>query len=425
MLIVALIAVMGWAGNGLSAQKKIAYEKPPVRKASEVLPPPLVKGNVYNVLNPVTNVESLNNFKVKTDWGTHEIYGEVLLRIRLQEFVALAKLQHTSSARVAATSAGKQAAKTFVDFGKAVAHPVDTAKGLPGGVVRMFKGIGRDAIEIVKAGRDAVEDKDTGGAVYLAKKYAGISKPYREWAQAVGVDPYTTNSLLKNELNRISAVEAVAKFGVGFVVPPLPGALGLVADVSDTVYKKDWRDLFENNRKDMQAMGVNNKVIVKFEESDSLTPSLMTLIVKALVSMKGVKDRHYVIGQAALIESEVQALFFGECVMLAQWFHQNKTPLKAMLLETLIPVGLTRDGRVVAFSAADYAYWDKQTASLAASFTKKYKKYGQRREAWVADLVSPRFEQGMSDLGWDVHSKLRRKILPEIPWGLQDTAHGK
>lgn len=168
----------------------------------------------------------------------------------------------------------------------------------------------------------------------------------------------------------------------------------------------------------MQSMGVSPKVIAEFEDRDALTQSMMTLIVKALASMPGVKDRRYVIGQAALLETEVQALFFTECVMLAHWFHHMQKPLKRMLLETLIPVGLSVDGRVIAFSAADYAYWDQLNESIAGEFTQKYTKYSPRREAWVADLVSTQFIEGMKGLGWTVHFKMRRSALPEIPWGM-------
>ena len=58
------------------------------------------------MLDPVTNFESLNEFKVKTDWGTFEIYSEPLLRIRLKEFGALDRLQKTSSVGVAAKAVG-------------------------------------------------------------------------------------------------------------------------------------------------------------------------------------------------------------------------------------------------------------------------------------------------------------------------------
>ena len=416
-----LILAMIGSGTAFSAQPKGQYEKPPVRKAGEVLTPALIKGKTFHVLDPVTNFESLNKFKVKTNWGTFDIYSEPLLRVRLKEFEAIDHLQKKSSAGVAVRAAGDEAAKSVISLGKAIAHPVDTAKGIPGGIRRMFKSIRRDRAELVKAGKDAAVERDAGGAVKLARKYAGISKPYREWSQAMGVDPYTTNPLLIKELNRIAAVEAAARLGTGFVVPALPGALGLVADVSSTVYEKDWRDLFDENRKDMQSMGVSPKVIAKFEDRDALTPSMMTLIVKSLASMSGVKDRRYVIGQAALLESEVQALFFTECVMLAHWYHHQQKPLKRMLLETLIPVGLSVDSRVIAFSAADYAYWDRLNESIAVEFTQKYRKYSPRREAWVADLVSARFIKGMKGLGWTVHFKIRQSALPEIPWGLQDT----
>jgi len=222
--------------------------------------------------------------------------------------------------------------------------------------------------------------------------------PYREWAEAVGVDPYTTNPLLREELERVAVLDTAVSVGTGMVTPQLPETLGLIPRVSRTAYKKDWRELFDDNRKAMQAMGTDPAVIERFEHNDALTPSVMTLIVTALESMKDVQDRRYVIEQASLLQSETEALFFAECVLMAQWFHDNEARLEQMLLETYIPVAMTVDGRVIAFSAADYAYWDKLNASIANEFTAHYKKYPGRREVWVADKASPRFVEGLKEL---------------------------
>lgn len=83
---------MIWSAAAFAAPPKSKYEKPPVRTAAEVLPPALIQGETFHVLDPVTNFESLNKFKVKTYWGTFEIYSEPLLRVRLKEFEALDQL---------------------------------------------------------------------------------------------------------------------------------------------------------------------------------------------------------------------------------------------------------------------------------------------------------------------------------------------
>ena len=105
---------------------------------------------------------------------------------------------------------------------------------------------------------------------------------------------------------------------------------------------------------------------------------------------------------------------------MALWFHQNETSLAQMLPETLVPVALTSDGRVIVFSAVDMAYWTEATATIIEEFSARYAKYADRRETWIADQVSPRFVESLGKLGWTTKSGIRSTVLPQIPWGLQD-----
>ena len=91
-----------------------------------------------------------------------------------------------------------------------------------------------------------------------------------------------------------------------------------------------------------------------------------------------------------------------------------------MLPDTLVPVALTKDGRVIVFTSADLALWTEETAEVTAEFNETYKKYSDKREVWVADQASPRFVEGVAGYGWTVTSGKRSTVLPEIPWGLQD-----
>ena len=91
-----------------------------------------------------------------------------------------------------------------------------------------------------------------------------------------------------------------------------------------------------------------------------------------------------------------------------------------MLPDTLVPVALTVDGRVIVFSAADLALWTEESASVSVGFTTLYAKYSDQCEVWIADQVSTRFVNGLTAVGWTVHSGNRSAVLPELPWGLQD-----
>ena len=55
------------------AQRLSGYETPPIRKASEVLPPALIQGEHFKVQDQVGWKEGLHLFKVDSDFGPFEV----------------------------------------------------------------------------------------------------------------------------------------------------------------------------------------------------------------------------------------------------------------------------------------------------------------------------------------------------------------
>ena len=143
-------------------------------------------------------------------------------------------------------------------------------------------------------------------------------------------------------------------------------------------------------------------------------------MIEILKKLEGIEGRLFVVEQATLLQTEAEAVWFAESLLMADWFHQNETPIAKMLPGTLVPVALTTDHRVIVFSATDYAYWTQETAAILDDFTKQYSKYSDRGELWTADQVSPRFVKEIRALGWTVTSDNRSTVLPEIPWGIPD-----
>ena len=114
------------------------YDDPQPRKASDVLPPDLVTGKHFRVLDNVTWSEGLHEFTVETEFGSFEVWGEPMLHVRLAEVDAWYELENTSSAEAAAKSVGKSAVRSVGSLAKAFAHPLKTIKGTPTGISRMF-----------------------------------------------------------------------------------------------------------------------------------------------------------------------------------------------------------------------------------------------------------------------------------------------
>jgi hypothetical protein len=433
LLYTVTIAVCMLTSVSSPAQKLSAYETVPTRKASEVLPSALIRGEHFTVRDQVGWKDGLHLFTVDSDFGPFEVWGEPMLRVRLREVEALHTLKRTSNAAVGTTAAARQMGKSVVSLGKAFAHPVKTGKALPGGVKRLFKSVKYDVESLSSTGKAVADEKAQGGpaegeasqakkaGIKLGRSLAGVNGSYRSWAEQMGVNPYTTNQALHDELERIAKAEAGARVGTKIFAPSLiPEELKIVTDVAKTAYHKEWRVIIEENIAALAAMNVTDGTKSRFLDNPHINLTLQTLFIELLEAMTGVGDRAIVIQQASLLQTDAEAAFFAESLMMAQWFHANQAPAARMLGGTLIPVILTTDGRVIAFSASDFEYWTQKTAPIAVEFNQQYQNISRKREVWVADNVSPGYVRGVSNLGWSVRSDLRARVLPQIPWGLRD-----
>lgn len=407
------------------------YDVPGTYKASEVLPADFINNKYYTIREEVTWFDGLNLFTVDTEMGSFEIWGEPMLRVRLKEFVAWNELDEISTVEAGAKAIGKAALSPVTALLKAFSHPILTIKGVPQGISRMFKSIGRDVVDVaeVLSGKDddyspgsldRHEDDDASIITRSTEILVGVNKSYRKLAEDAGVNPYTTNAVMREELERLAKVDAYLSKSTKLLSPNFTGALGVVEKVSKKVYKDSWYEVVEQNKKSLDTLGVSEEKGQQFLDHDFINLSLVTVMIEALNELEGVDDRSVVIDQALLLDTESEAIWFAECLLMAQWFHQNEAPIAKMLPDTLVPVALTKDQRVIVFTAADSALWTEEAAKVSTEFTQNYEKYSDQREAWVADKASPRFVAGLEKLGWSVRSGLRSTTLPEIPWGLQD-----
>ena len=203
-------------------------------------------------------------------------------------------------------------------------------------------------------------------------------------------------------------------------MPGIGTALTVVAKVTTSIYEESWLEIVAGNENILVEMGASPDQIKALFKNDAINLTLLTLMIQILQEMVGVEGRINVVDQLILLETEAEAVFFAESLLMADWYKDNESPLAQMLPGTLVPVVLTMDGKVIVFTAADYAYWTPKQASVAAEFTQLYQEYSSQREAWIADQASPRFVEGIGELGWAVRSDLRASVLPEIPWGLSD-----
>ncbi len=142
-----------------------------------------------------------------------------MLAVRVQEIGALAELDEVSKAEVFAESALSAALRPVTAVADFAERPGETIAGIGKGLGRMWKRVKRTAGEVKEdlEGPDGEEGKEGGSgeseAAAAAKKYAnqyfGVTGAERKWAQKLGVDPYSTNEVLRKGIREVARVDAV------------------------------------------------------------------------------------------------------------------------------------------------------------------------------------------------------------------------
>ena len=306
-LLFRVLAVVSLAiAAALPAIAQEPLEGPATFKPGDILPSALVTGPHYTLADQVATEGFFHEFVVQSDYGSFAATGTSMLYVRLREVQALTALQDVSKTDVFISAAGTSVLNIGKSVGSAVADPAATAKGLGAGVKRYGENLGRKAKQTAETATDAVkgDDKpesdaaaeksttaqavDTGTSA--AKSYLGVSGASRRWAQKLGVDPYSSNPVLRKALEDIGKIDAAGGIAAKAVVP-IPPVVGTAADVSGLVWGKDPEELRKLNEQHLAEAGVDKAVAGAFFKSKAFTPSQQTRFVSALHAVRAAGTR--------------------------------------------------------------------------------------------------------------------------------------
>jgi hypothetical protein len=389
------------------------YEPLPTFKASAILPANRVKGPLFTVAETVKNDGFLNDFHVTTpEFGNYHVQGRSMLFVRLQEIAALGELEKVSKTEVFLKSAGTSVVNVGKGVGKAVTDPGDTVKGIGAGVKRFGVNLGRKskrAAESVTDDDGEKDDKSTGdkaeeAATGAAYSIFGVTGAQRRWAAKVGVDPYSSNKVLRDALQGIGKVDAAGGIAAKVAVP-IPMVVSTTATVSNLVWGKDPEEIRKLLEKQIAELGASKEVSEAFFKNNVMTPTHWVRIVTALYAVKAKGSADY-IDTAADAKSEREAVFLSESADMLQKLHAQ-SPVEALLTDTRVMIAKTKDGRALALLPGDYMPWTEKLANGAKDLGERTQKElgATSREIWLQGDFSPRAKQELKTLGWGVKEK--------------------
>jgi hypothetical protein len=401
----ALLTLIISTGTALGAAK---YEAPSDKRASEVLPPNLRSGPHFRVQDRVAADGYMLRFTVTSDYGTFPVTGEYGLRKLIKEIQAIAALKKVSKGEAFVKGVSGKAQETLEFGSNLVAAPGSTLASVPQGVAKLFDNIATGLQKPREPRRDSV-----------GQQLLNVSDAKRKIAYDLGVDVYSSNRVLQNELEGISRAQALGSLGVSAAIPYGGGTVVGLSRMSQTagevnrLIRDESPSALRNlNERKLQAMGVDRSLTERFLNQTQLSPRHKTVIVASLERLSGARGRDAFINFASRASDESSANFMQNMAEILAAYQQTVSPIQEITAPGII-LARAANGTVLIPFPLDYGVWTVRAEGVVKKTLASYKTSGRtpaRFEFWVTGTVSPLARQQLEAQGVKVVEHMDRRI---------------
>jgi hypothetical protein len=337
------------------------YETPGTVNAEDFLPKSTFAGKKLFVERTAQNNGLQNTYRIRAGTETYEITGSAAAVEFLQELRAISELRQISTTK-AFTRGLKQSAKGTYQTGKQIVRdPVNAVKKVPQGASRFF---GKVKGFLSQDEEDA-DQKSSPGEV--AKGFLGVDDEKRKLAAHFGVDVYSRNQALQDELDRVA--KATAGGGLAFDIGTLPvgGAAGIgltvigIDQTVDSLINDSSPDSLRKwNEQSLLKLGANRDLVIQFLNHPWYSLRQATIITASLNKAGTNPDLFLESANKALTEQDGR--YFEHVAKLLAAYSQKVAPLQSLRLQDGLLCVIDRNGVLLVPVSLDYAIW---TATVA------------------------------------------------------------
>lgn len=387
----ALFALIG-STQGLAETP--TFESEPTLQYSQFHGVPAASGSDYRIATEVPVSGYYGQFNLHSDLGDMPVDGVSLLEQRVREIQPTIELKKLSSSKVFTDALGKSAQSGVESVGRAIEHPVETAKNVPAGIGRFFKSVGSTVQGV------ATPDKDGGQSAAVADA-VGINKAKRSLAEKVGVDPYTTNPYLARRLNELAQAAVAGGITIDVALAVTTGGAAMIVSATKTVSNLAWsmppEGIRELNDKDLTALGVESADRKRLLDNRWYTPTMALSFVEAMKALNIREGASAFVGLAAGAQSEIEARFYITQLRLAHRFVMDGNHIESMTTRARIGAFHTKGGGLFVPAPLDYLTW---TEDVQAVVNERKEAKAAARTLWLTGKASPKATEELRRAGW-------------------------
>lgn len=388
-----------------------------------------LRGQHYQINETVINKGFMNHYSVQSEFGNFEADSDKQLANLIREITAIAELQTLQKTDVFKNAAIGAVKKPIEMVQKISEQPVETLKGIPQGVGRLFKRTARQVSDAAKQAKgyadeqkqkrtdssgdsattstDEMVEKGTEAGKKWGKSYLGQDKSIRALAKQLKVDPYSSNKVLQKEMADVAWVMTAGSFGAGQLVPGLPDEISTLNELNELVWDTHPVDLKLRNEKSLRNIGVSDLTINGFFENKQFTPSMRTKIVGSLEKLGKTKDIALLIQAATEAENKAEASSFGQIATAFAEYHSSSERVASIVASPVWPLLKTAKGKYVFMAPVDYLSWTENVSTAATKLIEQLQgsSGNNQLELRVQGRVSKLAQVKLKSLGWIVYEK--------------------
>jgi hypothetical protein len=407
VMALATAALLITGGAGTPAQAQSGFEKEPVLNAKNLVAPDLLKGPYFTVDDAVPVKGMLARFTIRSPYGIFEAHGIHMLAIRVTEVHAIGKLDELSKTKEFAEAAGRAIARPVTSAVNMLVHPVDTVEGFPDGVGRLF---GRIELGFKRVGEAATAPDQSGGqrAEEASKRVGsatltalGWEKERRDLAKSLGVDPYTTNTVLSEKLTSAAWVAFSGRFLIQTattILVPYSMAMSAVTITNTTIYDTPPGDLVNNATAIFTSTGASAAQVQALVQNPQYSLSVLTALAQGVQRLKDVPGRNAVVTFAAAARTQDETRFLAAAMNMLARHHESVAPIAEVSAPGPI-VGRTSTGALLIPLPVDYIAWTQ----IVARHAEQPGLNSPDRALFISGQVSPRAQKELLARHWKVN----------------------
>jgi hypothetical protein len=402
MLIIAAILI---ATSGTAAAQ---YEQPSNHPVGTILPATLAKSANYTVTDPVVADGYMYHYRLDSTYGPFEAVGTGALRKLVHEIWAIGELKQISGSEAFLKALGNQALKP-VEFAKnVITKPGETISGVPKGIGRLFGNASTAVTNTVDPSQES-----------RSKEVLQVGSFKRDYASRYRVDPYSSNGVLQEELDKLAKAAAFGLWTAAVGTMPISGTAGAVMTVTglgqsfNNVLAAEPPSRIRNiNEQKLTEMGIGADLAKRYLDHPHYSPRHDLILVDSLHKLVGVPGRDRYLENALKAEDEVEANFFVNTAQILRGHHETRGRIRGITMFEALTVAQTQSGAALIPFALDYGVWTANADRLSQHLKTAYRAPGfdGRFELWVTGNLSARTKQELQARGFTIVEEAGKRI---------------